>query len=154
MLADVDGHYFGFRRLAQHCCIGLAFLLRSVLTFFIGFDRQYAFRFYPGSRPVGVIVHERLRSALSDLNGNALNRSPAAPVRGDRQRRTWTALHDELQRLRVPGKASHVLGPNVGADYDQAARVSAFSLFEADLAVASHAAGRRYAHSDDCRKSS
>jgi len=88
-----------------------------------------------GFRPVGAVVHERLRSALSDLDGNASNRPHGAPIRDGLQQRTWSALRGELQRLHVPGDALPVLGCSVGADYDQAARVSAFGLFGADLAT-------------------
>jgi hypothetical protein len=58
-----------------------------------------------GFRPVGAVVHERLRSALSDLDGNAANRPHGAPVRGGPQRNTWNTLRGELQRLQVPGDA-------------------------------------------------
>jgi hypothetical protein len=86
-----------------------------------------------GFRPVGAVMHERLRSALSDLDGTASNRPHGTPVRDGLQRRTWNTLRVELQRLYVPGDASPILGRSVGADHDQAARVSAFGLFEADL---------------------
>jgi hypothetical protein len=88
---------------------------------------------FRGFRPVGAVVHERLRSALSGLDGNAPNRPRGAPVRDGAQQRTWHALRGELQRLLVPSDASPVLGRSIGADHDQAARVSAFGLFEADL---------------------
>jgi hypothetical protein len=88
-----------------------------------------------GFRPVGDVVHERLRSALSDLGGDAVNRQPGMPIRDEPQRRMWQAMRDELRRLHLPDNASPVLGHTVGADYDQAARVSELGLFGTDPAA-------------------
>jgi hypothetical protein len=85
-----------------------------------------------GFRPVGDVVHERLRSALSDLGGDTVNRPPGTPIRSEPQRRSWEAMRDELRRLYLPANASPVLGRTVGADYDQAARVSELGLFGTD----------------------
>jgi hypothetical protein len=88
-----------------------------------------------GFCPAGAVMHERLRSALSDLGGDAANRPPGTPIRGGTQQRMWNAVRGEMQRLNVPANASPVLGRAVGADYDQAAQVSAFGLFGTDRAT-------------------
>ncbi|MGD0109303.1 MAG: DUF6745 domain-containing protein [Rhodopila sp.] len=88
-----------------------------------------------GFRPAGAVVHERLRSALSDLGGDAANRPPGTPIRREPQQRMWNVVRGEMLRLNVPANASPVLGHAVGADHDQAAQVSAFGLFGADQAA-------------------
>jgi hypothetical protein len=107
---------------------------RSACARAIGSFRPGLAALSKGFRPVGAVVHERLRSALSDLNKNASNRPHGAPVRTEPQQRTWHALRSELQRLQVQGDALPVLGRSVGTDHDQAARVSAFGLSGADPA--------------------
>jgi hypothetical protein len=90
------------------------------------------FHLFAGFAPVGPIVHERIRSALSDTDRSAMNTLPAAAVRSETQVRTWLATRSELLRSTVPDNSAPVLGQSVGASYDQAAEVTALRLSGTD----------------------